>query len=303
MAAGKKRSPVPERLPVPRTCKLYIKGAFVRPAAGRTLQCGSSRKERGGFVARIAHASRKDFASAVTAARQAFGPWAHRSAFNRSQILFRMAEMVDHRRAALEAGLRTAAGLTAKGAAEEVSVAADRLFWYAGWADKYSQVLGGANPVAAPFLNITIPEPLGVVSVFASTRSPLVGLVSAVAPVILSGNTAVVMVEGPAPTLAVDFAEVVAVSDVPAGVVNILTGPREDILPHAAAHMDVDGVAFFGGTVEEAKALEEASAGNLKRVHLFDDPEMGAWREDDMQSLYWIQPFLEWKTTWHPKGW
>lgn len=300
MAGGRKeRTPDSGRLPVSRAFKLYIKGGFVPAAGGRTL---TFENERGRPVARYAHASRKDFRDAVVAARGAFGPWSARTAFNRGQILYRLAEVVEGRRGALEADLEQAAGRAGAAAGAEVSVAVDRIFEYAGWADKFAQVLGGVNPVAAPFFNVTIPEPVGVVAVFPSLRSPLVGLVSALAPVILSGNTAVVVVEGPAPTLAVDLAEAVAVSDVPPGVVNLLTGPRDEILPHAASHRDVDAVAWFGGTPDQIRDLEAAAAESVKRVRLFEDPGAGAWRGDTGASLYWISPFVEWKTAWHPSG-
>ncbi len=289
----------PGRLPVPRTFKLFVKGGFVPAAGGRTL---TFENERGRPVARYAHASRKDFRDAVVAARGAFGPWAARTAFNRGQVLYRLAEVVEGRRAALEADLGKAAGRASAAATAEVSAAVDRIFGYAGWTDKFAQVLGGVNPVAAPFFNVTVPEPMGVVAVFPSLRSPLVGLVSALVPVILSGNTAVAVVEGPAPTLAVDFAEAVAVSDVPPGVVNLLTGPREEILPHAASHRDVDAVAWFGGTPDQVRELEAAAAESVKRVRLFEDPAAGEWRGDTGVNLYQIQAFVEWKTAWHPRG-
>lgn len=287
------------RLAVPKTYKLFVKGVFVRSESGRYL---SIENERGGFVANYACASRKDFREAVVAARGAFGPWAGRSAFNRSQILYRMAEMLEDRRGLFERNLTTLAGVTAVVAEREVSVSVDRLFWYAGWCDKFSQVLGGINPVAAPFLNFTIPEPMGVVAIFSPEHSPLLGLVSAIAPVILSGNTAVVIVDNRAPTLSVDFSEVLATSDLPAGVVNILTGLRDELLPHAASHMDVNAVAWFGGTEAQVRSVEVFAADSVKRVRVFEDPPIEKWTDNAMQSLYWIQPFVEWKTTWHPIG-
>jgi len=260
--------------------------------------------ERGRFVASYPHASRKDFRDAVSAARAAFGPWAGRTAFNRSQILYRMAEMLEDRAEAFVPGLVRLTGVDAREAAAEVDGAADRLFWYAGWADKFAQVLGGVNPVAASYFNFTVPEPTGVVVIFAPTRSPLLGLVSSLAPVIVSGNTAVVLVDadGAAPTIALDFGEVLATSDLPPGVVNLLTGLRAELLPHVAGHMDVNAVSWFGRDEAEIRSLEQGAASNLKRVVRHDDPETAAWLDPDRQSPYRIEPFVEWKTTWHPIG-
>jgi len=296
-----KREERPARIGVWKTHKLFVKGAFVRSESGRVRPFLD---ERGRFVANYPHASRKDFRDAVTAARGAFGPWAGRTAFNRGQILYRMAEMLEDRAEGFVSSLVRLARLNAKQAEAELSGAADRLFWYAGWADKFAQVLGGVNPVAAPYFNFTVPEPSGVVAIFAPTRSPLVGLVSAVAPVIVSGNTAVVLVdvEAAAPTIALDFGEVLATSDLPPGVVNILTGPRAELLPHVAGHMDVNAVLWFGDDASAIKTLEEGAASNLKRVVRHDDPEPAAWLDADRQSPYRIERFVEWKTTWHPIG-
>lgn len=293
----------PERLPVPKTYKLWVNGAFIRSESGRYEPITDG---KGRLVANLARASRKDFRDAVVAARKAQGGWAARSAFNRSQILYRVAEMIEHRRPTFERSLIDEAGRTEATAAADVSTAIDRMFWYAGWCDKFAQVLGGVNPVASSFFNFTIPEAVGVVTIFAPTRSPLLGLVSAVAPVILSGNTAVVVVEGEAPQLAIDLAEALATSDLPAGVVNILTGPRDELVPHAASHMDVNAIAFHCAKSDEdgplLASLQQEAAHNVKRVRVDEDRTADAWRRPDAQSLYSIQDFIEWKTAWHPIG-
>lgn len=287
------------RIAVSKTYKMYVGGAFVRSERGRYLQ---SFDHEGTFVANYAWATRKDFRNAVVAARKAQPGWNKRSAFNRSQILYRIAEMLEDRRSLFVTNLQRLTGVSEADANAEVDVAVDRIFWYAGWSDKFSQVLGGINPVAAPFFNFTVPEPTGVVAVFAPEHAPLLGVVSAMAPVILSGNTCILVVENEAPTIALDFGEVLATSDVPGGVVNILVGKRDEIVAHAASHMDVNAIACFGGTAEQRKDIQLRAADNVKRVKLFDDPTTPEWREESQQSLYWISPFIEWKTAWHPIG-
>lgn len=297
--AAKRSSRAASRVTVPKTFKMYVGGAFVRSESGRYLPCNDG---KGDHVANLARASRKDFRDAVQVARAALGGWSGRSAFNRGQIVFRIAEMLEDRRASIESRLVSTAGQSATEAADEVSQSVDRLFWYAGWCDKFAQVLGGVNPVASPFFNFTIPEPVGVVTIFASRRSPLLGLVTAIAAVVLSGNTCIVICDPKTSLPAIDFAEVLATSDVPGGVVNILTGGRDELLPHVGGHRDVDAVLWLGSRDEPLRSLERLAADNVKRVRRFDDRTAASWRKGHGRSLYWIQPFVEWKTAWHPIG-
>ena len=297
MAKGKQKAAA--RICVRKTYKLYIGGKFPRTESGRYFQATN---KKGDFVANVCRASRKDFRNAVVAARGAQDGWAGRTAFNRGQILYRMAEMMESRRAGLQAELVNVAGLKANAAAAELDAAIDRLVWYAGWSDKFAQVFGSINPVSAPFFNFTVPEPTGVVAVFAPRHAPLLGLVSAIAPVIVSGNTAVVIVDNDAPTVAIELAEILATSDLPGGVVNILTGQREELLSWASGHMDVDAISCFGASADERKSIEIDAAESVKRVKMFDDPRGTKWAGDDMQSPYWILPFVEFKTAWHPIG-
>ncbi len=286
------------RATVAKTYKLYVGGAFIRSESGRVMAVKSGDT----FVANCARASRKDFRDAVKVARGALSSWSGKTAFNRSQILYRAAEMLEDRRAVFVDRLQSHAGFNEAAAEREVSVSVDRLFWYAGWADKFTQVLGGVNPVAMPFFNFTLPEPTGVVAVLASSTSPLAGLISAIAPVLAGGNTCVVLTDHDAPTIPCDFGEVLATSDFPGGVVNLLTGSRSELLPHVASHMDVNAVALFGGSKEERVLLETEAAENVKRVRCFDDPPVADWASSDHQSPYWIESFVEWKTAWHPVG-
>jgi len=287
------------RLDVAKTYKLYIGGAFVRSERGRYL---TQRDAQGNFVANYTHATRKDFRNAMVKARKAQAGWSKRSAFNRSQILYRMAEMLEDRRLVFEEKLQSHAGYDAATASKEVEASIDRLFWYAGWADKYIQVVSSVNPIAAPFFNFSLPEPTGIVAVFSSQTSPLLGLISGIAPVILSGNACITIVENNAPTIAVDFAEVLATSDVPGGVVNILTGERGELISYVSEHMDLNAIAVFGGSDEQRRNIQLGGVENLKRVKLFDDPDAEGWYDDSQQSLYWITPFIETKTAWHPIG-
>lgn len=288
-----------DRLRVRKTYKLYVNGAFVRSERGRYL---TQMDANGEFVANYAWASRKDFRDSVVAARKAFGGWSERSAFNRSQVIYRAAEMLEGRRDAFEGLLGTLAGLKPAEARKEVDAAIDRFMYYAGWADKYGQILSSVNPIGAPYFNFSMPEPTGVITVFASRTSPLVGVVSAIAPVILSGNTCIVVVENRAPTIAIELAEVLATSDLPGGTVNILTGKRAEILPFAAEHMDVNAIASYGSDAEERRSIQEMASNNVKRVHFSDDPSEKDWRSPDQESLYRITPFIEIKTAWHPIG-
>ncbi|MFP4227712.1 MAG: aldehyde dehydrogenase family protein [Salinivenus sp.] len=288
-----------ERLPVYKTRKLYIGGEFPRTESGRYL---TATDHQGNFVANICRASRKDFRDAVVAARDAQGGWASRNAFNRGQILYRMGEMLESRRSAFEAELEETAGYEAAEAAAEVDAAIDRLVWYAGWSDKFTQVFGAVNPVASAHFDFTVPEPTGVVAAFAPRTAPLLGLVSCMAPIIVSGNAVILIVETEAPTLALDLAEVLDTSDLPGGVVNILTGQREELRGHVGGHRDVDAILSVGASKEERTVLEEEGAASVTRLEFRPSRSAAEWRSDDSASPYWITPFVEYKTTWHPVG-
>lgn len=287
------------RLGIQKTFKLYIGGAFPRTESGRYL---TSLNKKGEFVANICRASRKDFRNAIVAARKAQDHWAERTGFNRAQILYRMAEMLESRRAGFESSLVDLAGYTEKQAGEEVSAAVDRLVWYGGWADKFVQIMGNTNPVASPHFNVTTPEATGVVAIMSPKTAPLLGIISALAPVIVSGNTAVLVVDNNAPSIAIDLAEVFHCSDLPGGVVNILTGLRDELVSHIGSHMDVDAVLCCSPDDGERKTLGVEAAENVKRVKFFEDPRDGRWTSDDMQTPYLILPFVEFKTAWHPLG-
>ena len=286
------------RVDVRKTYKLYIGGAFPRSESGRSYVVNDA---KGKFWANAAHASRKDARDAVKAARSAFGGWSGRTAYNRGQVVYRIAEVLEDRREQFEAELRTAEGITAAKARTYVDVSIDRLVWYAGWADKITQVTGNANPVAGPFFNLSTPEPTGVVAVVAPQQSSLLGLVSVVAPVVVTGNTAVVLSSYERPLPAVTFSEVLATSDVPGGVVNILTGRLSNTAPTLASHMDVNGLDLtgFAGESEQATALEDAAAENLKRVLRAPDTEPDWTVEPGIGRM---TTFLETKTVWHPIG-
>jgi acyl-CoA reductase-like NAD-dependent aldehyde dehydrogenase len=262
------------RLVVRKTYKLYIGGAFPRSESGRTLVVEG---------ANIARGSRKDLRDAVRIARAAGAGWSGATAYNRGQVLYRLAEMMEDRRAALAA---------ACGGAREVDRAIDRVVWYAGWADKLAQVVGSANSVAGPYFNFTVPEPTGVVGIVAPATPALLGLVSRLMPVLVGGNTAVVIASDEHPLAAIELAECVATADVPAGVVNIITGQRRELAPVLAAHMDVAALDLAGADGDAAE-LEKLGAENVKRI---------VHGRPDVQSPYEITPFLELKTVWHPIG-
>ena len=262
------------RLPVRKTYKLYIGGAFPRSESGRTYEADGQN---------VARASRKDLRDAVRAARQAQAKWAGATAYNRGQVLYRIAEMMESRAADLA---------DACSGRKEVDAAIDRWVWYAGWADKLAQVIGSSNPVAGPYFNFTIPEPTGVVGILAPDEPPLLGLVSRIAPAIVGGNAVVAVASEPQPLAAVELAEALATSDVPGGVVNVLTGHRSELAPWLASHMDVNAIDLTGAD-GLAPDLERAAAENVKRV---------VRGEADTQSLWDISAFLELKTVWHPIG-
>jgi len=276
-----------QRLPVRRTAKLSIGGQFPRSESGRTYEVVSA---DGRFLAHAARASRKDLRDAVVAARGAFGGWAARTAYNRGQVLYRVAEIMEGRRAQLEDELRDSG---ATDPADEVSRAIDRWVWYAGWADKIAQVAGSANPVAGPYFNFTVLEPTGVVGIIAPAEPSLLGLVSRIAPVIVSGNVTVAVTSESSPLPAVSLAEALATSDVPGGVINILTGSPSELVPWLAAHMDVNAIDLTGCPDDLIAEAERAAADNVKRVHRGGPAE---------QHLSEITAFVEFKTVWHPMG-
>lgn len=253
-------------------------------------------------MANICRASRKDFRDAVVAAREAQEGWSSRSAFNRGQILYRMGEMLESRREAFVDTLVETAGYDRDEAVAEVNAAIDRLVWYAGWTDKFAQVFGTVNPVASSHFDFSVPEPTGVVAAFCSENAPLLGLVSCMAPIIVPGNAVILIVDNEAPTLALDFAEVLDTSDLPGGVVNILTGHRSELREHVGGHRDVDAILSVGGSTEERTILEREGAESVTRLEFRPDRTPAEWRSDESQSPYWITPFVEFKTTWHPVG-
>lgn len=282
------------RLDVKKTYKLYIGGDFPRSESGRTYVVNDA---KGKFFANASQASRKDARDAVRAARAAFGGWSGKTAYNRGQVIYRVAEVLESRREQFEAELRSTEPISAAKARTYVDAAVDRLVFYAGWADKIAQVTGGANPVAGPYFNHSAPEPSGVIAVVAPT-GPLLGLVSVVAPVITTGNTCVVIASEPHPLTAITLAEVMATSDLPGGVVNVLTGSVAEIAPWLASHLDVNGLDLTGVSDPDlARTLEESAAENLKRV-----------RRPGLEDLLAPPPldrmtkFLETKTVWHPMG-
>ena len=286
------------RLAVRKTYKLFIGGKFVRGESGRVL---AARGNSGDALDNYCRASRKDFRDAVAAARGAFAGWAGTTAYLRGQILYRAAEMLEGRREELAREVSRSHGVTLEQARTGVGRVIDRLVHHAGWTDKYQQVFGSVNPVASPHFNFTTPEPTGVVVVLAPDEPVLLPLVSLLAPVILSGNTAIVIPSPKHPLPALTFAEVLATSDVPAGVVNILAGPREELLPHIAGHLDVNAIVDGTGLPAVAAQLQAGTAINLKRYANHSLPEAD-WFTEKAQNPRWILDTIEFKTAWHPVG-
>ena len=287
-----------KRLEVRKTYKLFIGGAFPRSESGRSYVVQDA---KGGFLANAAAASRKDARDAVKAARAAFAGWSGLTPYNRGQVLYRAAEVLEGRSAQLTEEVQRSEGLTRAKAGDTVSSAVDRLVWYAGWADKIAQVVGGTNPVAAPYFDFSVPEPTGVVAVLAPQQSSLLGLVSVLAPVVVTGNTCVIAASESRPLPAITFGEVLATSDVPGGVVNILTGRLTDTAPWLASHMDVNAIDLTGvvGDTHLARDLEVEAADNLKRVLRAPASEPD-WTQGP--GLGRMTAFLETKTVWHPIG-
>ncbi len=277
-----------DRIDVKKTYKLFINGAFPRTESGRTYEIKSA---KGVFIANPCLASRKDLKDAVVAARAAQSGWNKASAYNKGQILYRIAEMLEGRRAQFVNEIILVTGVTKVKAEKEVTDSVDRLVWYAGWSDKLSSLSGALNPVAGPYYNFTVPESMGVIAAIAPETPSLLGLIDAIAPIIVGGNTVVVLASTKAPLSAMSFAEVIATSDVPAGVINILTGKKDEIAPWMASHMDIDGFDISGLAAKSHGAIRIAGAENLKRIYSFKSADPGR-----------ILAFLENKTVWHPIG-
>ena len=276
------------RIDVKKTYKLFINGAFPRSESGRTYEIKNA---KGVFIANPCLASRKDLKDAVVAARAAQPGWNKASAYNKGQILYRIAEMLEGRRAQFVDEIVLVTGATKPKAEKEVTDSVDRLVWYAGWSDKISSLSGALNPVAGPYYNFTVPESMGVIAAIAPEAPSLLGLIDVIAPIIVGGNTAVVLASTKAPLSAMSFAEVIATSDVPAGVINILTGKKDEIAPWMASHMDIDGFDISGLAAKSHGAIRIAGAENLKRIYSFKSADPGR-----------ILAFLENKTVWHPIG-
>ncbi len=280
------------RLEILKTYKIYIGGKFPRTESGRFY----TPINEGNPLGNICLSSRKDFRNATVAARSAFGAWSSATAYNRSQVLYRIAEMLEGRRLQFIEEI-ILQGATKTEAEKEVNTTIDRIIYYAGWCDKYSQIFSAVNPVATSHFNFTAPEPTGVVSIFAPKDNSLIGLVSAILPVIASGNTCVVLASENKPLCAITFAEVLNSSDVPGGVINILTGQRSELLEHMASHMDVNAFLYAGIDKKEIEAIQKLGVTNLKRVLVkdFSNPY-----SEEHETPYYIEDFIEMKTTWHP---
>jgi acyl-CoA reductase-like NAD-dependent aldehyde dehydrogenase len=283
------------RLPVRRTHKLYIGGQFPRSESGRSYPAVD---RDDALVARVARASRKDIRDAVRAARAAFPGWSGKTAYHRGQVLYRVAELMEGRRDQFVDEVRRA-GATDPEAG--VDAAIDRWVWYAGWADKIHHILGSVNPVAAPYFNFTIPEPTGVVGMVAPADAPLLGLVSRLGPAVISGNCVIVLASERWPLSAVTLSEVLATSDVPGGVINILTGYTAELVPWLAGHMDVNAIDVTGVPEELRPEVERLGAENVKRIVRAEDGQT-EWLSDRAQSPYAVTAFMEMKTVWHPMG-
>lgn len=276
------------RIDVKKTYKLFINGVFPRSESGRTYEVKTA---KGVFLANPCLASRKDLREAVVAARAAHSGWNKATAYNRGQILYRIAEMLEARSSAFIEEIVLTTGVTKVKAEKEVIQAVDTLVWYAGWSDKIASLTGSTNPVAGPFYNFTIPESMGVVAAVAPENPSLLGLIESIAPIITSGNTVIILASTKAPLSAISFAEVLATSDLPAGVVNILTGKKDEIAPWMASHMDIDAMDISGLATKLTSEIKVAGAENLKRIHSFKNSNPGR-----------ITAFTESKTVWHTIG-
>lgn len=285
-----------ERLSVAKTYKLYVGGAFPRSESGRSYPVTDT---KGAFLANAAQASRKDARDAVVAARKAFGGWSGATAYNRGQVLYRVAELLEGRREQFVAEVTACEGVDVRAAQSLVDAAIDRWVWYAGWTDKIASVLGASNPVAGPYFSFSVPEPTGVVAVFAPQDSALLGLVSVLAPVLATGNTCVVVASQNRPLPAITLSEVLATSDVPGGVVNVLTGRTAELAPWLAAHGDVNALDLTGVAPAQRTDMAKAAAGTVKRVLRAPKTEPDWTATPDITRL---RAFVEIKTVWHPIG-
>ena len=282
------------RLDVPKTYKLYIGGAFPRSESGRVYEVTDA---SGMFLANAALGSRKDARDAVVAARGAFAKWSAATAYNRGQVLYRVAEVMQGRRAQFVDQVAAGEGVSPQTAGAQVDAAIDRWVWYAGWTDKLAAVLGSSNPVAGPYFNVSMPEPSGVVATFAPQESSLLGLVSVIAPALAAGNTVVTVASQARPLPAIELAEVLATSDVPAGVVNVLTGSAAELAPWLAAHRDVDVLDLAGAPADQLVDLEAAAADHVGRVLRSIDEDWNA-----VPGMRRLRAVVEIKTVWHPMG-
>jgi len=279
---------------------MFINGQFPRTESGRSLEVKDA---KGKFLANVCWGSRKDVREAVEVARKAFGGWQKKTAYLRGQIMYRMAEMLERRSEEFIAEIMAMTGKTRVQAEQEVAKSIDRLVWYAGWSDKFTQLFGSVNPVAGSFFNFSVPEPTGVVGIVAPEKSPLLGLVSTIAPVILVGNTCVVVASQKYPLCAVSFGEVLVTSDLPAGVVNIVTGKASELVPPLAKHMDVNALVDYRSDLATFKAETVDGAESVKRVFSHAGLTEKDWFNDKVaQNPYWIQEVTELKTAWHPIG-
>ena len=286
------------RLQVQKTYKLYVGGKFVRSEGGRVAAARSATE---GVIANYSRATRKDFRDAVAAARGAFAGWAKQSAYLRGQILYRAAEILEMRRTELQDELARAERSRNFKAQDETTLAIDRLVHYAGWTDKFSQIFSAVNPVASSHFNFTMPEPTGVVIVVCPDEPSLVAIVSLVAPVILAGNTVIVLPSTTKPLPALTFSEIIATSDLPGGVVNMLAGDRAELAPHFASHMDVNAIVDASGDEKIGRELQRGGGMNVKR-YVRRDLTPSMWRTDQAENPYWILDTVEMKTAWHPMG-
>jgi aldehyde dehydrogenase (NAD+) len=285
------------RLPVTKTPKCYVGGAFIRSESARVFPLHDA---SGAFFANIPQCTRKDLRNAIEAAAKAGPGWAKRTPYNRGQIIYRLAEMIEARKADMADAL-TVGGTTKAAAAKEIAATIDRLVYYAGWADKYEQVLGNVNPVASPHFNFTVTEPMGIIGVLAPDEAPLLALVSLIAPIITSGNTVVALASTKQPYPSIVLGEMLATSDLPGGVVNLLTGFRREMVPTFATHTHLRALAGVANA-DERKALKLGAAESVKRVKLHSTEEPVDWFSERAQGLYELRDFLEFKTTWHPVG-
>jgi len=303
------------RIPVTKTPKVYVGGQFIRSESGRVFpvrearsgkreagrrEAGSGKREAA-LLGNIPQCTRKDLRNAVEAAAKAGPDWAQRTPYNRGQILYRLGEMLESRSSEMAEALVISGASTKAAAAREVEASVDRLIYYAGWSDKYEQVLGNTNPVAGPFFNFTVAEPMGIIGIVADDEFPLLGLLSQIAPVIIAGNTCVCLASQSFPYSAIVLGELLAVSDLPGGVVNILTGFRKELVPTFATHTHIRGVSAVVNQ-EEKKQLQLGAAESIKRVRARKRDDGLDWMASKSQSVYEIRDFIEFKTTWHPIG-